>query len=164
VVVRETTAAPSGMTSTSGLIIVGAAVIRRDGRVLLTERLRGTHLEGAWEFPGGKCEPGERVREALRRELSEELGLEAHIGAELFRTEHAYDDRRVELRFFDVEIGAAEPRALLGQRFRWVPQSELRPEEMPPADAELVAWLRREANRAKESTGPCGSRGARGSG
>lgn len=152
------------MTSTPGLIIVGAAVIRRDGRVLLTERLRGTHLEGAWEFPGGKCEPGECVPEALRRELSEELGLEARIGAELFRTEHAYDDRRVELHFFDVEIGAAEPRALLGQRFRWVSQAELQPGEMPPADAELVARLRREATGITSSSGSSGSRGARGSG
>ena len=58
-------------------LVVTAAVIERDGAFLLTRRLDGTHLEGQWEFPGGKCEPGETLEQCLARELREELGVDA---------------------------------------------------------------------------------------
>src|ERR1700733_927209 len=61
-------------------VLVAAAVLIEDGRVLLTQRKPGTHLAGAWEFPGGKVEAGEDPREALRRELREEVGIEAQVG------------------------------------------------------------------------------------
>ena len=65
------------------MIVVTAAVIERDGRYLVTRRQRGVHLEGYWEFPGGKCEPEESLEDCLRRELREELGAEAVVGEEI---------------------------------------------------------------------------------
>jgi 8-oxo-dGTP diphosphatase len=127
---------------TTFVVTVAAAVIDQDGRVLLTRRLKGTHLAGLWEFPGGKCEAGESVADCLRRELREELGVEAVIGQEILVTRHDYPDRRVELHFLECTIdGAATP--LLGQEMRWAPHTDLPSLEFPPADAELIQMLAR---------------------
>lgn len=125
------------MTAT---IVVTAAVIERDGRLLVTRRLKGTHLEGHWEFPGGKCDPGEALRECLARELREELAVDAIIGNEILSTSHAYPDRRVELHFFDATL-VGEPAPQLGQEMQWVRREDLRRLELPPADDELVSLL-----------------------
>ncbi len=122
------------------LVVVAAAVIERDDRFLLTRRQEGVHLEGCWEFPGGKCEPGETLAACLVRELREELGVESSIGAELLVTMHAYADRRVELHFFRCDVGGA-PAPQLGQEMRWVARHELAALELPPADAELIRIL-----------------------
>ena len=90
-------------------IVVTAAVIDRDGRFLVTRRQQGVHLEGYWEFPGGKCDAGEPLDACLARELREELDVEAHVGEEMFVTTHAYADRSVELHFFRCEL-RGEPR------------------------------------------------------
>jgi mutator protein MutT len=124
-------------------IVVTAAVIERDGRVLVTRRQPGVHLEGYWEFPGGKCDPGESLAGCLARELREELDLDARIGAEVLTTTHAYGDRRVELHFFACEL-LGEPRPLLGQEMRWVARGDLGGLQFPPADAELVGALTRQ--------------------
>jgi 8-oxo-dGTP diphosphatase len=122
------------------IIVVAAAVIERDGRFLLTRRQEGVHLEGCWEFPGGKCEPGETPAVCLAREIREELGVESTVGTELLTTTHAYADRRVELHFFRCDVGgAAAPQ--LGQEMRWVARDELAALELPPADAELILLL-----------------------
>jgi 8-oxo-dGTP diphosphatase len=123
-------------------IVVLAAVIEdpATGALLLTRRLRGTHLAGTWEFPGGKCEPGETHEDCLRRELLEELGVTAEIGEELFFTEHAYPDRTVQLHFRRCTI-QGEPRPLLGQEMRWVEKHDLGALEFPEADRELVARI-----------------------
>ena len=68
-------------------VVVTAAVIERDGRFLVTKRQRGVHLEGLWEFPGGKCDAGEDLRACLRRELKEELAVSARIGEEILATQ-----------------------------------------------------------------------------
>ncbi len=124
-------------------LVVTAAVIERDGAFLVTRRPQGTHLEGCWEFPGGKCDPGESHEACLGRELIEELGVRSRIGAEMFSTAHAYPDRIVELHFFACAL-EDEPRALLGQEMRWVGRSDLRTLEFPPADAELLRLLQRD--------------------
>jgi len=121
-------------------IVVTAAVIERSGRFLMTRRLKGTHLEGAWEFPGGKCDPGESLTECLQRELLEELGTNSTIGREIFTVEHAYPERTVRLHFFETTIDD-EPQALLGQEMRWVTRAELRMLELPEADRGLVELL-----------------------
>ncbi len=76
-----------------------AAVIRRDGCYLVTRRLRGTHLEGYWEFPGGKCDSGESLTACLEREIAEELGARVHVGDEIHSVAHTYPgaDRRAAL-------------------------------------------------------------------
>ena len=123
-------------------IVVTAAVIERDGRLLLTRRLEGTHLEGYWEFPGGKCEPGESLEACLRRELREELAVDAIIGGELLSTTHAYKERKVELHFFSAMV-AGEPMAQIGQQMLWVRRIDLSKLTLPPADDELVALLQK---------------------
>src|SRR5215470_2191701 len=75
--------------------VVAAAVVERDGRILVTRRIKGTHLEGYWEFPGGKCESGETLHACLNRELQEELAVDAIVGDTLLSTTHAYPERTV---------------------------------------------------------------------
>jgi 8-oxo-dGTP diphosphatase len=125
-------------------IVVTAAVIERDGRFLVTRRQKGVHLEGFWEFPGGKCDPGESLAECLARELREELQADSRIGVELFATLHTYPERSVELHFLSCEI-LGEPVPQLGQEMRWVAREELKTLEFPPADAELIRRLTRTA-------------------
>jgi 8-oxo-dGTP diphosphatase len=121
-------------------VVVAAAVVERDGRYLLTRRLKGTHLAGRWEFPGGKCEPGESHAGCLRRELREELAVDADVGALLLSIEHAYPDRRVSLHFYAATL-SGEPRPQLGQDLCWAPRSELASLDFPEADAALIAML-----------------------
>lgn len=123
-------------------LVVTAGVIEHDNHFLMTRRLRGTHLEGAWEFPGGKCDPGESLIDCLTRELLEELGTRATIGPEIFTVQHAYPERTVELHFFETTLLDA-PQALLGQEMRWVTREELRTLELPEADRGLVELLTR---------------------
>jgi 8-oxo-dGTP diphosphatase len=120
--------------------VVTAAVVERNGAYLVTRRLRGTHLEGIWEFPGGKCEDGETHEACLLRELREELGCDADVGAKLLQVAHEYPERTVELHFFRCEL-KGDPQPLLGQEIRWAARTELRGLEFPPADAELIRML-----------------------
>ena len=121
-------------------IVVTTAVVDRDGRLLVTRRQKGVHLEGYWEFPGGKCDAGESLEVCLARELREELDVEARVGAEIFTTTHTYTDRRVELHFLRCEL-EGEPQPQLGQELRWVRRDELEMLEFPPADAALIQML-----------------------
>jgi 8-oxo-dGTP diphosphatase len=131
------------MTSRPHLVVT-AAVVERDGRLLVTRRRRGTHLEGLWEFPGGKCDPGETLAACLRREISEELDAIAEVGDEIYTVTHEYPERVVELHFLACALDG-EPRPALGQELQWVAREDLRPEEFPAADAELIERLRRGA-------------------
>jgi 8-oxo-dGTP diphosphatase len=122
------------------MIVVTAAVIEQEGRYLVTRRQRGVHLEGFWEFPGGKCEPDESLPDCLRRELLEELGADARVGRELLTVTHHYPEKSIELHFIACTLlGPAEPR--LGQEMRWVTRAELPSLQFPPADDELIALL-----------------------
>ena len=123
-------------------VTVAAAVIERNGAVLVTRRLEGTHLEGHWEFPGGKCEPGETIHECLKRELSEELAVRATPGETLLVTTHAYPEKTVQLLFIACTI-EGEPVPQQGQQMQWVARSGLETLQFPEADAALIALLRR---------------------
>jgi 8-oxo-dGTP diphosphatase len=124
----------------AAVVVVVAAVIEEDGRLLVARRLKGTHLAGLWEFPGGKCEPGEPHEACLARELAEELGVGSTIGDELLVTEHAYPERRVRLHFRHATLNG-EPRPLLGQELRWIPRGDLGQLAFPAADRELIELL-----------------------
>jgi mutator protein MutT len=128
------------------VIAVVAAVIERDDRFFLTRRHAGVHLEGMWEFPGGKVDPGESHPEALRREIREELDADVDVHGRVFETTHAYPDRTIALYFYRCEL-KGEPRPLLGQEMRWVPRGELARLGFPPADAELITLLTASASR-----------------
>lgn len=124
------------------VVEVVAAVVERDGRYLITRRLEGTHLAGLWEFPGGKILPGEKPEDALRRELKEELGVEAAV-AELMQTvDWTYPGKSVRLLFFRCAL-AGEPAPLEGQEMRWVATADLASYSFPAADATLIARLSR---------------------
>ena len=126
--------------SSPALIEVVAAVIERDGWILVTRRPAGTHLAGLWEFPGGKPAPGESAQEALAREIREELGAQVLIGEAIETVDWLYPDKRVRIVFFRCAL-EGEPRPLEGQEMKWVARQDLPTLEFPPADATLVARL-----------------------
>lgn len=122
-------------------IHVVAGVIRdARGQVLLARRTEGRDLAGLWEFPGGKVEPGEAPAAALARELQEELGIHAAIGAPLIRVPQRYPDKRLVLDVHDV-AHRGTPRGLEGQALAWVAPADLPDYPMPPADRPVVAAL-----------------------
>lgn len=125
-------------------ILVSAAVLVEGGRVLLTQRKRGQHLAGAWEFPGGKVEPGEDPRAALARELREEIGVDAEARDVLEVTFHRYPEKSVLLLFFLTERapGSPDPRAIDVADVRWAAVEDLRDELFPPADVAVLAKVR----------------------
>jgi mutator protein MutT len=127
-------------------LVVVAAVIEHDGRFLVTRRQRGVHLEGLWEFPGGKIDPDETHAEALRREIREELDAEVEPGDLVLATTHAYPDKSVTLYFYRGRL-ASTARPMLGQEMRWVDREELRALGFPPADEELIRVLTQTAAR-----------------
>lgn len=120
--------------------VVIAAIVEREGLILLTQRLPRSHLAGYWEFPGGKLEPGENHRLCLEREMLEELDAPVQVGPLVHSTRFAYPDRTVELYFYDCTL-TGEPAPLLGQQIRWVARTELEGLQVPPADNEVVQLL-----------------------
>ncbi len=123
-------------------IVVLAAVVEEGDAFLLTRRLKGTHLAGTWEFPGGKCEPGESHEDCLRREMLEELAVDVAVGDEIFTITHAYPERTVELHFRACTLKGV-PVPQIGQEMRWVKRAELATLEFPEADRELIEMLHR---------------------
>ncbi len=123
-------------------IRVVAAVVRRDGRILVTQRLPGGPLGGLWEFPGGKVEPGEGEPEALARELREELGCDVAVGELLFRHDHDYPHLHVELAFYECTLAAgAEPRCLGVAALEWAEPSSLAGYAFCPADVPVLGRI-----------------------
>ncbi|QSX79900.1 Nudix family hydrolase [Lysobacter solisilvae] len=121
---------------------VVAGVIRdARGRILLARRTQGRDLAGLWEFPGGKHEPEETPAAALRRELREELGIEAEVGDALIRVPQAYPHKRLRLDVYAIRAWKGPLRGLEGQALAWVPVHKLADYPMPPADIPVVAAL-----------------------
>lgn len=123
------------------LHVVAGVIVDAHGRILLTRRTEGRDLAGLWEFPGGKLEPGESPQAALKRELHEELGIDADIGAPLIAVPQAMPARRIVLDVYRVDAWRGSPRGLDGQAMAWVPPGKLGRYPMPPADRPVVAAL-----------------------
>lgn len=122
---------------------VCAAIIRRDAKVLLAQRPAGKHLAGRWEFPGGKIDPGESRDECIRRELREELGLEATPLAFLFTVDHSYPEKSIRLHCIECEIEkSATPVHHDGQQSQWVALEDLETVDLAPADRQVAGRLR----------------------
>jgi 8-oxo-dGTP diphosphatase len=119
---------------------VAIAIPIRGGRVLVARRAEGTHVGGAWEFPGGKIRDGEDAAEAARRELFEETGLEAHELEPLLIFVHDYPDRAVRLHCFVARepVGAVE---IAGREWAWLLREELDAATMPAANASILRAL-----------------------
>jgi 8-oxo-dGTP diphosphatase len=121
---------------------VVAALIMKDGKVLVCQRTRHQTMPLKWEFPGGKIEAGEQPRDALRRELDEELGIDARIGEEVARIRHEYKSgSAVELRFYVVHQYKGEIENRIFRDIRWAKRSELPSYDFLEADLELVRDL-----------------------
>ncbi len=121
---------------------VAAGLIFRHGKLLITQRLKGSHLGGLWEFPGGKMEPGESPEQCLCRELTEELAIKVDVGLLLAEMSHVYPEKEVRLKFFRCTMLGGEPEAIGCQAFEWVTAERLGEFEFPPADGELLDRLR----------------------
>jgi 8-oxo-dGTP diphosphatase len=129
----------------SNTIRVVAAVIEKSGKVLVCQRRDGP-FAGLWEFPGGKMRPSETPRQALVRELREELGIEARIGPEVWRVRHRYGEigRSVAIVFFTASLPvrpSSVPRNLTFRRIEWAAHSQLARYEFLPADRGLIREL-----------------------
>lgn len=125
----------------SPVIQVAAGLLFRSGKLLIAQRLAGTHLGGLWEFPGGKLEPGESWEQGLVRELREELGVEVAVGRLFSEVNHAYPEKTVHLRFHVCSLVRGEPQALGCADLAWVSASELVRYQFPPADEPLLSQL-----------------------
>lgn len=121
---------------------VVAAIIRREGKILITKRFDHAHLPGLWEFPGGKVENGETFITALQREIREELGISIGVEEEFFTVDHEYPTKSVRLHFFNCSISEGEPKPVEVADMRWVTPHDLDQFQFPPADEELIAMLR----------------------
>ena len=121
---------------------VVAALILRDGKILICQRTKHQPMPLKWEFPGGKIEEGEQPRDALRRELEEEIGIDARIGNEVARMQHNYKNGgAVELRFFDVPEYKGEIENRIFNEVRWVDRTQLPNFDFLDADLQLVKDL-----------------------
>jgi 8-oxo-dGTP diphosphatase len=123
------------------MILVVAALIEREGRLLVCQRRKNDSFPLKWEFPGGKLKPGESPAEALARELKEELGADAAIGPEIYRTRHRYAEHadEIELYFFLVKSGAVANLAF--EQIQWAEPATLPAFDFLPADRELINLL-----------------------
>jgi 8-oxo-dGTP diphosphatase len=121
---------------------VVAAVIEKDGKLLVCQRTRHQTMPLKWEFPGGKIEEGEQPRDALRRELDEELGIDASIGDEISRLKHTYPNgSMVELRFYVVREYQGDIENRIFRDVQWSSPKDLVSYDFLEADAELVRDL-----------------------
>lgn len=118
------------------------AVITRDGLVLCAQRGPNGNLPGMWEFPGGKIEPGEHPREALAREIHEELACTVDIGDEIVTTTHEYDFGVVTLTTYYCEISDGEPANTEHAALIWLSPDELTTIEWAPADIPAIERIR----------------------
>jgi 8-oxo-dGTP diphosphatase len=126
-------------------MLVVAALIEADGKLLVCQRRRTDSFGLMWEFPGGKLEPGETPAQALARELQEELGVAAQIGPEIFRTRHQYSELgdAIDLIFLSATVTPADIRNQAFEAMEWRRPQTLHELNFLPADREFVAMLSR---------------------
>lgn len=125
------------------MLRVVAALIESDGRVLVCQRRRGDRFGLLWEFPGGKVEAGEELPAALARELNEELGVNAPVGPEVYRTFFQYRELQnsTEIVFFAALARPEEVRNLAFEKIEWRTPQTLSELDFLPADRDLVGQL-----------------------
>jgi len=129
------------ISNPTGLQVVAAVLVDRQGRVLVAQRPAGKWQAGRWEFPGGKVEPGEDEAAAVVRELHEELGVRVDAQQRLTEVCHDYPDRRVVIGLWLVLRYEGEPQGLDGQALRWVTLEELAGIDLLEADLPMLPVL-----------------------
>jgi len=131
------------MDASGMLLVVAAALIDGEGRVLLQQRPPGKPMAGLWEFPGGKIEPGESPEAALARELHEELGITLSVEdlRPIAFASEPLGGRHLLLLLYTIRRWEGAPQAHHATELRWVPPAAMRDLPMPPADVPLVEAL-----------------------
>lgn len=127
---------------TAPMHVMAGVLLDPAGRVLLAQRPPGKHLAGAWEFPGGKREPGESPEAALQRELFEELGIRVDPGCPLIRIPWRYGERELLLDAWRLSRWHGTPRSMEGQALRWCAPDQADPALLAPADRPILQALR----------------------
>ena len=122
-------------------IHVTAGLIRKDGKVLIARRPKGCHMAGLWEFPGGKQEDNETLKDCMEREIREELGIDVRAKKLLLTVHHEYDTKLVDLHFFECVLIKGSPKTLDGQEVKWVDPGDLIEYEFPPPDKKIIEFL-----------------------
>jgi 8-oxo-dGTP diphosphatase len=125
----------------NALIRVVAAILQRDGKILIARRKAGKSFAGKWEFPGGKIEPGESPEAALRRELKEEFSIEASVESYLGTSRHSYPLLTVELIAYTVRYEGGSFVLSEHDELRWVKKEDLPSFDMTEADLPLIELL-----------------------
>ena len=118
--------------------LVSAGIITKGDRILICQRHHADPYGLQWEFPGGKVRDGERLEDSLRRELAEELSIEAEVGEEVFRLRHRYPDRHVEVVFLCVPAFRGMIRNQVFEAIAWAPRLELASYNFLEADQAIV--------------------------
>jgi 8-oxo-dGTP diphosphatase len=121
------------------MVQVVAAILERDGHVLIGRRTPEQSHPLKWEFPGGKVEPGETPEQALARELEEELAIRSAAGVEITRYEYQYPGRDpIGLIFFRIQSYIGEPQNLIFHEMRWEPAAQLGSVDFVEGDREFI--------------------------
>ena len=124
-------------------VVVAAAIIQWEGKILLTRRKLDVHQGGLWEFPGGKQEAGETLSECLQRELKEEIDIEVRALRPFYTLRHHYPEKEVELHFFTCSAFEGCPKPLECVEVAWVLPHELPSYEFPAADMLVLRELQK---------------------
>jgi mutator protein MutT len=135
-------------TAAGGPVRVGIGLVRRGDRFLIRRRPPGTAMAGYWEFPGGKCEPGEPPDQAALRECREETGLEVVLGPLRRVITHRYPHAWVEIFYYSCETTSADADPDPATGFEWVAARELPSRRFPEANAPILDALARESGPA----------------
>lgn len=128
---------------TNVVLVVAAALIDKDGQILLAQRPKGKSMAGLWEFPGGKIDPGETPETALARELHEELGIvcDANDLRPITFASHSYEDFHLLMPLYALHTWRGSPTPVEGQKLEWVSPDRLQDYPAPAADVPLFDEL-----------------------
>src|SRR5439155_18376965 len=120
---------------------IGAGVVHHGGKILISQRPLKGLLGGLWEFPGGKQEPGESLKETVRREIQEELGIDVEVGKKVVEVDHAYSHFKITLHAHDCVYQSGKVQALGVRDWRWVRPKELKRYAFPAANQPIIQLL-----------------------
>lgn len=126
------------------MLHVAAAIIRRNGEILICQRRPGGSCGGLWEFPGGKLEPGETPAQCVVRECREELGVEIRLKCLREQSSYQYPDKEITFSFFEAALVSGDPCLRVHQAIAWRPPRQLTAYDFCPADRRLVRRLARQ--------------------
>jgi len=126
------------------MIEVSAAIIKKDGKILIAQRNRNQSLALKWEFPGGKVEPNESIKQGLKREIREELNIDIEVKEKLGEILFEHSNNILKLTAFYAEWVSGDLEALEHERLEWVTVEELENFDFAPADMYFVKKLKEE--------------------